>query len=97
MLAEKQFTNSKRVRVFNFGTGKPIKIYDLILKIINLVNETIEVEMKNPPEDRSNEIKKQYVSIAKAKRELKWHPKTTLDKGLVKTIDWYQKNFSFFS
>jgi len=53
--------------------------------------------MKNPPEDRSNEIKKQYVSIAKAKRELKWHPKTTLDKGLVKTIDWYQKNFSFFS
>ena len=96
MLVQKQFSNGKRVRVFNFGTGKPIKIYDLILKIISLMNKAIEVEMKSPPEDRSNEIKKQYVSIAKAKRELNWTPRVTLDEGLLKTIDWYKKNFPSF-
>ncbi|MBI2596887.1 GDP-mannose 4,6-dehydratase [Candidatus Daviesbacteria bacterium] len=92
MLAEKQLVNGKRLRVFNFGTGKPIKIYDLVLKIIKLTNKNIKIKMENPPEERSNEIKKQYVSIAKAKRELGWYPKVSLDEGLMKTIHWYQEN-----
>lgn len=97
MLAQKQFANGKRVRVFNFGTGKPIKIYDLILKIIELANKaSVKIEMENPPEDRLNEIKKQYASIVKAKRELNWSPKVNLDEGLAKTIKWYQENSRLF-
>lgn len=93
MLAEKQFANGKRVRVFNFGTGKPIKIHDLVLKIIQLAGkESVGIQMEKPPEDRSNEIKKQYASIAKAKRELNWSPKVKLDEGLSKTIKWYKEN-----
>lgn len=96
MLAEKKLDNGKRLRVFNFGTGKPIKVHDLVLKIIDLANKEISVKMENPPEERFNEIKKQYVSIAKAKRVLNWYPKISLDEGLTKTIDWYQKNLSIF-
>lgn len=91
-LAEKQLNNDKRVRVFNFGTGKPIKIYDLVLKIIELAGKKIDVKMENPPDERSNEIKKQYVSIVKAKKELGWSPKVGLDEGLLETIKWYKKN-----
>ncbi len=97
MLAQKHFAGGKRVRVFNFGTGKPIKIYDLILKIISLTNREIKINLKNPPEDRSNEIKKQYASIAKAKRELSWYPEVSLDQGLAKTIEWYRENSHLFS
>lgn len=96
ILAQKKFAESKRDRVFNFGTGKPIKIYELIMKIINLAKKDTKLEMKNPPQDRSNEIKKQYVSIAKAKRELGWYPKVNIDKGLAKTIEWYQENSRMF-
>lgn len=96
MLAQKQFTKNKRVRVLNFGTGKPIKIYDLIMKIVNLTNQKIKVEMKNPPLDRAHEIKKQYVSVAKAKRELGWYPKVNIDEGLTKTIAWYKENPHLF-
>lgn len=96
MLAEKKFANGKRVRVFNFGTGKPIRIHDLVLKIIKLSKKSIGIKMEKPPEDRFNEIKKQYASIEKAKRELNWYPKMTLGQGLLKTIDWYQKNSHLF-
>src|SRR3989344_9506126 len=91
-LAEKQLDNGRRLRVFNFGTGKPIKIHDLVLKIIELSKKKIKLEMEKPPEERANEIKKQYVSITKAKRELNWFPKVSLEDGLTRTIDWYQKN-----
>ena len=92
VLAEAHLVNSKRLRVFNFGTGKPIKIYDLVRKIFLLTNKDLEIKTGNPPEERSNEIKKQYVSIAKAKRELGWYPKVSLDEGLIKTIKWYREN-----
>lgn len=96
MTAEKRLDNKKRLRIFNFGTGEQIKIYDLVLKIIQIMGKRIKVKIEQLPEERSNEIKKQYVSIAKAKRELGWYPKVTLDNGLSKTITWYQENSRLF-
>lgn len=96
ILAQKQFVGEKRLRVFNFGTGKPIKIYDLVLKVIQLVNKDIKIKTETPPEGRSSEIKKQYASIAKAKKELGWYPTVTLKEGLSKTIKWYQENAHLF-
>lgn len=96
MLAEKKLNNKKRLRVFNFGTGEPIKVYNLVLKMIELTSKQIKIKTETQPEERSNEIKRQYVSIAKAKRELGWYPKVTLDKGLSKTIKWYKKNSHLF-
>lgn len=91
-LVEKKLESGKRLRVFNFGTGKPIKIYDLVLKMIELADKNIAIKMGNPPEERFNEIKKQYVSIAKAKRELGWRPLVNLEEGLTRTIKWYKEN-----
>lgn len=96
MLAQRQLDRGRRIRVLNIGTGKPIRIYDLVLKIIGLANKKIEVKMENQPEERPNEIKKQYVSISKAKRELGWYPRISLEEGLSKTIKWYQANSHLF-
>ena len=32
-------------------------------------------------------------NIAKARKDLKWSPKTTLYEGLKKTIIWYKKTY----
>lgn len=96
MLAQKKLVDGKRLRVFNFGTGKPIKIYDLVLKIIRLSNKKIKVKIENRPEERFNEIKKQYPSVEKAKIVLNWYPRISLDEGLAKTFSWYQKNAHLF-
>lgn len=94
MIAEKDFPSKKRVRVFNIGTGKPINIIDLVKKIIVIAkNDYPEVEIEDvSPGERSSEIKKQYVSVAKAKKELGWTPHTVLEVGLEKTYQWYKKN-----
>ncbi len=96
IIAQKKLENKKRLRIFNIGTGKQIKIYDLVQKIIQIMGKEITVKMEQLPEERLNEVKKQYVSIAKAKRELGWYPKVTLDSGLSKTIAWYQANSHLF-
>lgn len=91
LLAEKDLPNTKRSRVFNFGTGKPIKIVDLVEKIIAVSkNKRIKLKKEEPPVDRRDEVKKQYVSTEKANEVLGWFPKVNLDKGLENTINWYK-------
>lgn len=98
VLAEKSLPNNKRVRVINFGTGKPISIVKLVQKIIDIANkESINLKLDMIPEHRSNEVKKQYVSVAKARRVLGWSPLISLDSGLAKTFRWYKKNSNLFT
>ena len=41
---------------------------------------------------RKDEILKLYPSINKIKKKFKWSPKTNIDKGLNKTIQFYRNN-----
>lgn len=95
MLAEKDLPRTKRGRVINFGTGKPINIVELVEKIIKISKKDfIFVKTETTPKDRSNEVRRQYISIKKAKKELNWSPKVSLKEGLVKTFEWYRDNMN---
>jgi len=76
--------------VINIGSGKPIKIRSLILKIKNLIGKGKPKFSKI--QIRSDEPVKLYPDILKAKRLLNWNPKVTLEQGLNKTINFYKKN-----
>jgi UDP-glucose 4-epimerase len=76
--------------VVNIGSGKPIKIKSLILKIKNLIGKGKPKFSKI--QIRSDEPAKLYPDISKAKRLLNWIPKVTLEQGLNKTINFYKKN-----
>ena len=41
-----------------------------------------------------HEIQHQWLSAAKARRELGWAPEFTLDEGLDRTIAWYREFLS---
>ena len=97
VLAEKNLPNTKRGRIFNFGNGKPLKVLELVQKIIDISkNAAVKIDLEKTPYDRTDEIKKQYVSISKASRELGWKPKVSLEEGLIKTFDWYKENSNLF-
>jgi len=94
-LVEKDRPDEKRVNVMNFGSSKLVNIIDLAKTIIRLAgNQNIEVKLTKVPEDRGQEIAKQYVSIEKAKIELNWEPIYSLDKGLEISLEWYKKYLS---
>lgn len=77
-------------RIFNFGSGNKASVKEVINKIVKYSGSDLSIEYIDP--QRSLEISEQYVSFAKAKKILDWNPKTDLDTGLKKTINWYKNN-----
>ena len=77
-------------QAFNFGTGKPVKVIDLYNKITKFMGKKIKPKILG---EAKNEIDRQYLSIDKAKKILKWQPKYSLDYGLKETIAWYKANY----
>ena len=74
--------------VFNIGSGKPVSVKFIINKISNIIKKGKPQFNKIP--FRKNENLKLYPSIDKIKRILGWKPKTNLNQGLVKTINYYK-------
>jgi CDP-glucose 4,6-dehydratase len=52
------------------------------------MNSDLVPEIRN---EATNEIRHQYLSAAKARRDLSWRPLFTLDEGLRRTISWYEE------
>ena len=74
--------------VFNVGSGKPISVKFIINKISKIIKQGKPQFNKIP--FRKNENLKLYPSINKIGRILGWKPKTNLNQGLVKTINYYK-------
>jgi UDP-glucose 4-epimerase len=72
--------------VYNLGLGKTTSILDLaqlILKILNLQNKT---EVTTTGVSWQGDVTKIWFDIAKAKKELKWTPKVTLEDSIKEVI-----------
>jgi len=76
---------------FNFGTETPISVLTLIKKIIELCSKDIKPKILG---EAKNEIDRQYLGSEKAKTELGWAPKYSLEEGLKETIEWYKNYLS---
>lgn len=90
-LAAMKSEKIKRNRIYNFGGGNPISVVDLMQKLIMISGKELSIE--KTASIRPFEIGVQYVSFAKAKRDLQWEPKHSLDKGLRETYLWYKAFF----
>ena len=75
-------------KVFNVGSGKPVSVKFIINKISKIIKQGKPQFNKIP--FRKNENLKLYPSINKIGRILGWKPKTNLNQGLVKTINYYK-------
>ena len=74
-------------KVFNIGSGQSIKLRDLAKLIIKLCNSESKIILEKP---RHGDLFYSCADITKAKNELNWMPKTDLETGLKKTIEFYK-------
>ena len=74
--------------VFNVGSGKHVPVKFIINKISQIIKKGKPKFNKIP--FRKKEIINLYPSIKKICRVLGWKPKTNLNQGLVKTINYYK-------
>ena len=77
--------------VINIGSGKQSKTEEIVKKIISLTNTDLEIEWNSKIKPRY-ESRSWRASIEKAEKLIQWTPKTSLEEGLRKTIEWY-RNF----
>ena len=90
MLLAEQLHHRPALRgaAFNFSNELQITVLDLVCRILRSMGCHLEPDVRN---EASNEIRHQYLSAARARRELDWRPLFTLEEGLERTITWYRE------
>ncbi|MGQ9664842.1 MAG: dTDP-glucose 4,6-dehydratase [bacterium] len=76
--------------IYNIGGENELTnlyVVKFILKKLNRPDTLITFVKDRPGHDRRYSL-----SLNKIRRQIGWHPKTSFESGLRKTIDWYRKN-----
>ena len=77
----------------NFGSGTGVSIGNLAEIILDIMNKNTEIlfdATRIRPE--SQDVEKIIANITKAHDVLGWKPRTSIQDGLVKTIDWFAEH-----
>ena len=89
LLAEQ--IDNVRGEAFNFGSGSPVQIFDLVNRIIRLAGKEDSITPLIMLQKKiAGEIDKQYLSSEKAETRLGWNAEVSLEDGLERTIEWYR-------
>lgn len=74
------FYKKKKFEIFNIGSGKSYSIRFLIKMITKISRTKLNIYSKNIK--IAGEVRNTRANIQKAKNNLKWNPKTSIEKGL---------------
>jgi nucleoside-diphosphate-sugar epimerase len=86
-LAIKNQTN--QYELFNVGVGNAISVKEVVNKIIKHSGKDLEIihDLSKPTIPTSL-----FLDCSKAKTILGWEPKTDINTGIIKTLNWYKQN-----
>ena len=92
LLAEKLAARpALKGEAFNFSNEVQVSVREIVERLLRGMKSNLRPQIHN---EATNEIRHQYLSAEKARRELGWKPMFTLDEGLRRTIDWYAGFFA---
>ena len=93
------FHNGKKGETYNIGGNNELNNIDIISKLILEVDKALSRpegwsrKLISYVTDRKGHDFRYSIDSSKLKNELGWISKTTFDKGLQLTIEWYLKSF----
>lgn len=75
--------------LFNVGIGVAVKVKDVVNKVIEHSGKSLSVvhDLSKPTIPTSL-----FLDCTRAREVLGWKPKTDIDTGIQKTIEWYKEN-----
>jgi CDP-glucose 4,6-dehydratase len=77
-----------RGQAFNFSNERETTVLELVRRVLDAMQSDLEPVVLN---EASNEIRRQFLSAAHARRTLPWSPLFTLDEGMRRTVAWYEQ------
>jgi CDP-glucose 4,6-dehydratase len=89
LLAEKMAADESLIgEAFNFSLESRLTVLQLVDLVLRMMNRTdLEPVILNRA---SGEVREQYLTAEKAKKVLGWSPQFSMEKGLRRSIEWYQ-------
>jgi len=81
--------------IFNIGYSQQHSVGEVVNKIIELTGGRVSPEWGSVSK-RANEPTVWQADISKVKNILKWKPRYILEKGLNKTIQWFEENIFLY-
>ena len=96
----KVYQKGKIGEFYNIGSNENInniQICKTLLKIskkINVVKKNVKIKFVK---DRPGHDFRYALNSNKIKKELKWKPKTTFEKGILDTFNWYLDNKKYYT
>lgn len=79
---------------YNLGSGETIQVVKLAEKILNLLSlQDVTKIVCDVQEGWPGDVPYTHADITKIKQQVGWEPKTALEKGLVKTIEWFESKY----
>lgn len=78
--------NINGYEIINLGNSKPVKLTELISIIEETINKKARVNFTDP---QPGDVFATYADILKAKKMLKYNPKTNINQGIKKFVTWY--------
>lgn len=92
LLAEALATKPElRGEAFNFSSELNLSVLELTQRILRAMNSDLVPTVLS---DAPFEIREQALSAAKARAQLGWAPRYSLDEGVKKTVAWYREFLS---
>ena len=76
--------------VFNIASGKNITIRNLLRKLL-VINKMKKWKVSFD-KTKPSLIPVRKINISKVKKFINWKPRTSFDKGLKLTLNWYNQN-----
>lgn len=90
-MAESIDSHDSAGEAFNFSREEPISVLDIYREIcVATVGEYVEPDIQDTAK---NEIIDQHLDSSKARTQIGWESKFTLEQGLKLTVSWYKKYF----
>ena len=72
-----------------FGSGELLSIRAVVKQLRDLLSSTVEPQFRALPDRPFEPVKK--ANIAKSYKLIGWRPSTSLQAGLARTVEWYEK------
>ena len=86
--------NGKSGQTYNISANNEISNMQIVNKVLEIMvksNDLIEFV-----EDRPGHDQRYSLDSSKIKNEFGWSTKINFEEGIRKTIEWYEKNFSYY-
>jgi len=83
--------NCNKYDVFNIGSNTAYSINEILDTCMGVENYDAPIEHIS---GKPSMIKKRYIDSSKMKEKFGWEAKTTLKKGIEKTIEWYKESYN---